>query len=391
MNKQYYMVNWVNGMKVKKQHFIQQQQAFTQQVMNAAAAGVTEIDYGLVLPVPGEPPSCKISVDLEPTRTLHVKVFGCRAITPGGGLIHITGEHEQPVHFSIGMPEQSGDEPEQESRFMLAISTDPFTPVPAGEADPAEVPARHPYVRPDYRLSLLPLEQAAHTAAGRQPMGRFHLSIAEVRVTGGRAFLVEDYIPPCRAVYSFPLLVDAHTLFYNQLLKLESLCLQIIQKILLKDQQYLLAHIVRYLSENILSYLNSVMYRFNWQIRYEPPVAMIESIAGLGRIIRNSIDTRQGTGKEELINYFVEWCDLNQAQFEKVVSEVVDLVYIHTAIRPSVDSCSRFLREIVNLYTKLSELDYIGRKTEKDIFVKESAFREKNQAKNKISFWAKSG
>lgn len=99
------------------------------------------------------------------------------------------------------------------------------------------------------------------------------------------------------------------------------------------------------------------------------------------------MDIHQGIGKEELINYFVEWCDLNPGQFENVISQVVDQVYDHTAISEAVDFCSRFLEEITGLYTKLDELDYIGRKPGKDIFVKEEKYTS-TRKKKRINFLA---
>src|SRR5690606_37250787 len=114
---------------------------------------------------------------------------------------------------------------------------------------------------------------------------------------------------------------------------------------------------------------------------------MVSILSQLGRTIKNTIDIYQGTGKDELLIYFVEWCDLNQSQFEGVIAEVVNLEYKHNDIRASMDRCLRFMKEVVTLFQKLSELEYIGRKTEKTLLVKEEQIKKENQSKTRISFF----
>lgn len=384
MSKKYHEVNWVDGMKIRKEHFVDQQHAFNQHLRQGVASQLNPVNYGLLSPVSGNgTPSYKLDVEIENTNAVHVRIFSCKAITPGGFFIDIGNENGQPRHYTIAIPENIRDT-ENERRYVLILSADPFNPEEIGEPDPEEIPPRRPYVRPSYRLGLLPRKSAG---SGIDNYGSLDLSIGEIVVDSSTVYLNEQYIPPCMAVYSSPLLIEAHVRFYQSLRKLETLCIQIIRKIVAKEQEYSLAVMVHQLSKNILSYLGRLSYRFNGSLRFASPVYMVESIASLGRLFKNSIDLYQGIGKEELITYFVEWCDLNQGQFEKVISQVVDHAYDHTAVAKGVEHCSRFLEEIVGLYAKLDELDYIGRKAEKNIFVKEEK-RKSSRNKKRINFLA---
>lgn len=377
--QKHYAVNWTDGMKVNQSHFIQEQHAFTQRLMESAAARYHAAGYGLLPPLDGHSPSCTISVQVENNSVLHLQLSHCRAITYGGAYIDLHPTHHLPVKISAPLGELIPDEGTA-GEYLVAIGIDPYGMIPAGEADPEETPLRYPYTQPAFSLSLLPAPMPA--------AGPFHLAVGKLQVKDGRVQLSGQYIPPCTSVYSYPALADAHSILCDLLLKLEGLCQQIIHKILQKDQQYLLAQIVRYITEQVLLFMNSHLYRFQHILPYEPPMYLIADIAALAKTIKNATDTRQGTGKEELLNYFTEWCDLNQAQFEQVIAAIIGHAYSHTDIAAGIEKSMRFLREITALYARLSELDYIGRKMEKNIFIKEEQVKEENPSKPRISFWA---
>lgn len=387
MSEKYHMVNWIDGMKIRKQHFVEQQHAVSQLHMQGVATQLNAINYGLLPPLSEDSsPSFKLDMKIEKTNTIHVKIYSCKAATPGGFLIDLGNENGQPRHFTRQLPD-SLSETEQEERYMLVICADPFDFEEVGEPDPGEIPPRRPYIEPTYQLGLLPKQNAGEGSRVHN-YGLFAVCIGEIIVHPSNIYMNEQYIPPCMAVCSTPSLIDIHTRFHQSLCTLETLCIRIVKKILAKEKQkFMLAVNVLKLSQDILSYLGPMLYRFNSSVRHAPPVKMFECIAGLGRLIKNSMDIRHGTGKEELINYFVEWCDLNQGQFESVVSRVVDHVYDHTNISEMADYCSHFLEEMTGLYAKLDELDYIGRKSGKDIFVKEDK-RNPARKKNRINFLA---
>lgn len=365
----YYPVNWIDGMKINKSHFLQQDHAFTNLVTDAVAVRTTPFNYGLLPADEMNTSQLKLWIDVDNQQVLTVKLVSCNAVSAGGARVFIDGSETNPFKLSASFPVVKADTCSlPEGSYFIILSVNPFDKKPFGEADPNEEPPRYPFLAPAYHLFLVPADETGH-----RNMGPYHLSLGKLQLRNNIATLDENYIPPCMAVNSHPALAEAFAFYNNQLSTLETVCLQIIKKIHFRNQQNLLAQLVWYISENMLMYLSPVLAKFRWSMPYETPVVMVEAVAGLGRVLKNSIDTRQATGKEELIDYFADWLDLNQAQFEKVISDAVNAEYNHTDIRPSLNRCSLFVREVVTLFKKLSELDYIGRKTDKDIFVKEEA------------------
>lgn len=123
---------------------------------------------------------------------------------------------------------------------------------------------------------------------------------------------------------------------------------------------------------------------------YEPPVYLLDKVVCLGRIMKNYIDSKSGTGKEELLNYFAEWCSVQQGDFELLFSNLVHTDYDHVDMYVLIEKNINFVRTIDEIFAALSRLDYIGRKKETGIFVKERQETEigimDNKPKNRKSF-----
>ena len=91
----------------------------------------------------------------------------------------------------------------------------------------------------------------------------------------------------------------------------------------------------------------------------------------MARVFKNTLDQYIGTGKEELINYFMEWCDLNQGELENLITNLTTHKYNHENINDTVEITAAFTKSISSLFHNLSRLEYIGKKREANIFVKE--------------------
>lgn len=201
----------------------------------------------------------------------------------------------------------------------------------------------------------------------------------------GNIQLEEDFIPPCTSIQSHEDLKYTYVEIDTFLNAMERYSLQIVQKIFQKKQSNDLAVMVKYITENILQHLGGQLAEFRLQDRYNPPIAMISKLMALARVIKNSMDVYVGTGKEELLNYLSDWCDVNQGAFENVLIEMIELEYQHKDINKALSKVSAFAKLMLSLFKKLNELDYIGKKSDSKIFVKEEIIA-KNEVKNRRSF-----
>ncbi len=362
----YHNVNWVNGMKIRKEHFIQQENAFDDKLKDVAACFLTGYNYGL-LPIWGnEGTSGKIVIKVSNQKFLNITIFNFRAITPGGARIELL-EMDSLHEFSIDLTgEIEASKKEETGMYYIMLTTDLFSREPYGELEAEEEPPRYPYVTPYLKVNVFPEKQVV-----REGIHPFSLFIGKLFIKPDKLEVSEDYIPACMSLKSHRSLISFHSVvekFYNQL---ELNLLSIISKIKEKGQDSSLAISVLALSQNLLNFISTNNLKIRWQLVDQPPLYLFENIAGFSRIIRNTIDCNTAAQKEELLNYFTNWSELKQGDFEKLLVYSINFEYNHNEILISVDQFSEFIQIMASLFTKLESLAYIGKKKDTNIFVKE--------------------
>jgi hypothetical protein len=200
--------------------------------------------------------------------------------------------------------------------------------------------------------------------------------------------LDDDYIPPTSIVSAHPALADLYQELDQFFGHLELHGVQIVQKIYGRNQNNDLAQVVLYITERLVQYLGTRISQFRWLALYQSPATMLEVVAGLARTIKNAVDLRAHTGKEELLNYFSEWCELRQGELETLMVNCANIRYKHTDVRECLQPMIPFVRAISKLFENLSRLDYIGSKTDKGIFVKEESAEDAEYLrKHKTKRW----
>jgi predicted component of type VI protein secretion system len=367
----YFPVNWVDGMKINKSHFIAMQDNFIDTVRDAIGSHVTPISYGL-LPVQSSMKSVRLSLVIDNHKRLRVKIEECHAVTPNGTRIEIS-----PMNNSIDMqapyPEAVHDLEDGKEVVLLAnIIANPFKKVPFGELDSEENPPRYPYLTPTYRLHLVPEDKESSQSSY---IG-YQLTVGKIIISKEKTDLQPGYIPPCTTTNSHESLIDMHTRIDKFMGQLEVYAVQIAQKINRKQQTNDLAVMVLKLSELIITYLGNEINSLRWFGLYTSPAYMFDKIVRLARITKNFVDAKSGAGKEELLNYLAEWCGLSQGDFEVLFTNLVNVEYNHSQIDKTLKQVNAFMLTIDQLFSSLNKLDYIGRRNDTGIFVKE---RQENE------------
>jgi len=378
-NQKHHRVNWVDGMKISKDHFIETENALTQFSQNIRAQDISELNYGL-LPHFGNAHAVKTTTTIDEQDTIYVELIKCKAVTLGGYLIDITSEISSFLKKGGDIIKAEYIAKGDEEECYIVLSVNPYERTPVGDAIPEEEPPRHPYVLPKYALSIV-----SKAEVNQQEFGKHFITIGKIMFDNGVPSLAEDFIPPCSSIQSHQDLMYIYSeigTFFNAI---EKFSMNIIQKIYQKKQTNDLARMVLTLSQNVLQYLGGMLPEFRLNDRYVPPVSMITKLMALARVIKNSMDIYVGTGKEELLNYLSDWCDLNQGAFENILIEMIELEYQHTDINKSLNNVSSFTKLMLSLFKKLNELDYIGKKSDSNIFVKEEVIA-KPEVKSRRSF-----
>jgi hypothetical protein len=367
----YYLpVNWIDGMKINKSHFIQQQHSMLQQLSFATGASINDINYGILPPVASVHKPLRLQIQLDNQQQVTVKLLHCRAVTPGGFVISTNQQttadgvtiQETIPGLSVPFSELKG----KATAMYVVVTINPFTRVAVGNADENELPPRIPFTIPLYSLSLLADESFAD-----QKAGLYQLVVGKIFIRENEIELDENYIPPCVSTASHPELLDIFAAMEDFMGKMELYSIQIIQKIILKKQQNELALIVQKICENILQFTGSHAMVYRWSMLHQPPLHMLAVMASLARLIKNTLDQYLGAGKEELMNYFTEWCEVKQGELEALIISLTNHRYVHENINGTVEKTVLFTKAISLLFANLSRLDYIGKKKDANIFVKE--------------------
>jgi hypothetical protein len=389
-SREYLPVNWVDGMKINKTHFIAQDNAFTYRQAHTVSSFLNEHNYGLLPVFDRHHTSAKLFLSLDNEQTVHLRIQRCRAISRGGYVMEFdTDTSLTGQQLSAGIPGLQvpfSELKDRSANYYVVLSIDPYERVPFGIADPKETPPRLPFTMPVYHLTLLPVHETSPVS-----LGQFQVPVGKVTVEDQVVRLVENYIPPCTAVNSHFELLEVHAGLEQFFGQMELYALQIIQKILQKKQQNELADAIYKVCENLSLFTATEYSNFKLSYIYQPPVFMITAVTGMARLIKNTIDFYTGTSKDELISYCTEWCGVSQGELESAITTLCGYQYNHLDINDSLEKVLRFTTIISALFASLSRLEYIGKKKESGIFVKEQVLLPQTEAtpvKKRRSFLA---
>ncbi len=181
----------------------------------------------------------------------------------------------------------------------------------------------------------------------------------------------DSYIPACHAIYSHPKLAEYHTQILRILGQIEIDVVDILRSIKTKKQVTSIAETVTDLSDSTLNFLGAHMAEFRKIAMNFPPVYIFEQMAALARTINNAINKQPAAEREELYNYIQDWSSLKQGEFEKLLSNAIEFSYDHDDINSSIQKLAPFINNMSQIFHTLSNLDFIGKKKDRQIFVKE--------------------
>ena len=365
----YLPVNWADGMKINKDHFRAEQQAGSWLQSRHSAAVLNATNYGLF--ASGGPHATRpVVVTTDNQQQVSIRLLACQAITAGGHLIHvregdITQERSMPAPIP-GLCVPYAQLAAGDADYYVMLTVNPYLRVATGVPDMEESQLRPPFTAPGYRLELVNCRDS-----GREMAAEYFLPLGRIRVSEGRVLPDEDYIPPCTSVIAHPALAEWHAGLEQFFGSMESYILRIQQKIAQKSQQNELAFVVGDLCHALGSPLACEYQRVMMEYRHLPPVRMIAGLAGLARLLKNRLDIYTGPIKDELLNYFAEWCNVQQGEWEIVTTALSNCRYDHRNIREALRQADGFIQLMLRLFSSLAALEYIGKKREAGIFVKE--------------------
>ena len=351
----YKQINWTDGMKINKDHFIGLENYFTACDADVRRIYLDEYSYGLMPLKSPKDKNLEFEAFIDDQKNLKVKVLTCRAITQAGYLIDISnGSTETSNGINLNVEATLAISNMQEKEFYVVISVNPFSRIPIGQAVSSERPLRQPLVIPEYSLQIV--HATPNILASLEPD---LLPLGKISVVNIKPEIDTTYIPPCTSMNCHNKLQEFHEFATKSINALEMNVVELIAEVNLKATSKALIDIILYLAENLLYYLNDKIFEFKWLLKSKPPVFLISSIVSMAHTIKNAIETRTPEEREKLLNYFSQHFDINPAKFKQLLDITIGIDYQHTDINQSFIKAEDFINVISLLFNELKKMEFI--------------------------------
>ncbi|HMT28086.1 MAG TPA: hypothetical protein PKD91_02280 [Bacteroidia bacterium] len=360
-------MNWVDGMKMNKEHFEQTDSYIKDLARDVLALQLNDLNYGLCLPVETGSVSLNIKISIDPSKIIRVQLISCRAITSGGSRIEFG--HNQSLKLNADsdklLTEYHFDDT-KDKLFYVIISTNIHARIPVGQPDAEETPPRFPFVSPEYQLQILPESQINISQIQYNS-----LIVGCLAYHSGKMRVIEDFIPPCTMVNCYPLLQESYFKLGNLLGETGKNIAITIDKIHGKSQSTSLVKSCLSLCNVVSDFVADNMGSYRWIIANQPPVYMLDCFLRLAYKISITLNNLPVKDKEELINYICEWVDEVPADINEKINKLIRAEYQHNDISTTLNIADEFMQMTHNIFLKLSQLDFIGKKKGERAFVQE--------------------
>jgi len=363
----HYPVNWIDGMKIRKDHFVELENFAYELNKDTIGLFVSALNYGL-LPASADMPSLDLIMETSQNASFQLKVHSCRAVTANGTRIEIVRSAEHVLNGVLSDLMTADQKFSQEGTFYVVVAVDLYERSPAGIPSPVENPPRHPSAVPVYRVSVLPSEQVNIRAyLGSQ------LIVGKLLLSNGVLKTDSTFIPSCVSIVSHQSLTALYRGALKIMIAVKTDLVVIIQKIKVKSQKNSLTESVNFLSEKLIFSLAPRLPYATELLPHQAPVFLYELLVSLLQTIRTVLDCLVDKEREELLAYFSEWSDRTAGTFEIKLGDALKVSYDHNAIYDSIEPMTSYLEIFSELLTRLGQLEYIGKRKGQSVFIAETA------------------
>jgi hypothetical protein len=376
VSKKHPSVNWIDGMKINREHLVYTENYFVSQMCETFSSHINAYNYGLLPSVGSDQSPNDFTVENTATREVEIILKSCDAITLSGLRITIdASSFPEGLKYTTAFSGSEAGAQEADKTYFLVITINPFQRQPFGELDPEEVPPRHPYTMPKIALALM--EEAG---VSKDTTGGYFLIVGRVTRTSKGFYKDESFIPPCASIRSHILLINHYNTFGSVLNEVQVNAFSIVQKIKNRQQKSDLALHIRMLCEALLQYVAQSYFSFRNIAHQQPPIYTVENFSSLANVIYTCLNTMSEKDKEEMLKYFYEWCDVMPSNLESQLTTCVGIRYDHLNIGKTMEQVQQLLTSLALIMGRLNTLEYIGQHKE-NLVVKEETMQTAKKEK----------
>ena len=349
MSRKHWPVNWVDGMKITKEHFQAQEAHLTEQLALVTGGLLTDDNFGLL----DHPSASGASLDLAIT-TDEVVLTQCRAITRGGHLIVVNEANNATLRHPMAQLVFGGRFKEGE-QIVLLLRIDPDERELIGSPDNSEYPLRQPFAGPRLRLEVIAKQHARDLAVYHHAVPLAEMTYVYQGATNNTSYV----IPAVRAALTEGL-TSATDDWKKRLLDLEGNAYEIIRKIRDKHRNKLgnqLSTDLLALTEATIRYIAANYDRLSQSLPQAPASETVVWFKALARTVRTEL--RLAGNQESMLRYLAYFIrEVGPTDLMEHCNVLCDHSYHHAFIRDSLTHIDTFLEFMDTLFGQLRQLDY---------------------------------
>ena len=343
--KRNHIINWTDGMKLNKDHFIGLDNWIIDDLRDNVCMQLTDFNYGLLGGTGETDSSLKLMINIDQNNQINIKLTDCRAVTKGGIRIEITSQNIQTFQYPLDKLSLDFEIKESSNEmFDIILAVFPDKRIPVGQPNENEVPFRHPYIIPEYQIHAVPTKQV-----NSSQMWKNHITIGKFQIVAREVQFYTDYIPPCTRVDAYLSLLEYYNKFENTQQKISNALAEYLRKNRL-NQNKLETNVI-YVFEKLLYYLTAGIGRYKLLLKSQAPVCFIEFYASFARIFKSALSWLSEYEREEVLNYLSHW--ISSRDLDNAAYELLNLEYDHQDIYTSVLKVEKYLNLVHDLFEKM--------------------------------------
>jgi hypothetical protein len=360
-------VNWIDGMKINKEHLEQTDNYSKDSVRDAIALQINDFNFGLCPPTEEGISSLNLNISVDPLKIIRVDLKTCRAVTPGGNRIEFGYQSSFKVNNEIEkLTSELIFENTKENNFYVVLYINSFARIPFGQPDNDETPPRHPFVMPEYKIQILPESQINLSSI---PFNSIILS--KLQYIAGKMMVNKNFIPACTMVKCSSILLDEYFKLGNLLGETGKNISIIIAKINEKSQSSTLVKSCIALCNQVSDFIATNLGAYRWILSNQPPVYWLNVFLELAYKINITLNNLNAKDREELVGYICEWIEEGPSDFNEKMNKLIRSEYNHSDIESTLNCANDFMQMVYSVFNKLAQLDFIGKKKGEGAFVQE--------------------
>lgn len=368
----HYAVNWVDGMKISREHLIQQENFIIDSIRDANSVKVNAFNYGL-LPFSDSYGDKRIfEIQSTATNDAQLIIKKLSAVTLAGHRIEV---NNFKVNIRSLAKNLNTEENESNGDYYILASVNPFDKISFGEINSEEIPPRHPFTRANSKIELVETSLLLSGYSG----GNF-IILGKVAIKSGIAQIDEHFIPPCSSVEAHPKLVEYYNQYSQSMSNLRVYAFKILQKVAHKNQNNELADNVKIICKTLVNHVSENYFEFKNKVYSQPPIFLMNIFSKLALHLYNGMQMMIPAELEEMLNYSLEWSEVAPHTLLNQLSSVAEIEYIHHDTGEIFHNTQIMLKSLEQVLGKLSELDYIGQRKE-NVIVNEQQVKSTSDPK----------